>query len=167
MVVVVQNPINEYLTDWVDILSPHKKEQKLENMISRNKKALTQIKHSPNSDVFVVRAENIWNDLIALENDFLGNPDDIRASDWPNLSDPTIEIQTRIAEGKQVPMKLCCELRTELSAYHRLLLVGTNLNTGHGDESLGRGDYSMCGVSSPDELEHKCLGEGVTVISKK
>ena len=160
MVVVIQNPINEYLTDWVDILSPHKKERELGN-ITRNQKTLTQIKDSPNSDIFFVRAENIWNDLIALEKDFLGNPDGIRANDWPSLSDPTIEIKTRIAEGKQVPMKLCCELQMELSAYQQLLLLATK---GRHNESLDR-VYSMCGVDSRDELEHKCPGEGVAAIA--
>ena len=160
IVLVVQNPVNEYLTDWVDVLSPHNKMEKLQNA-SRNQKALIQIKNTAKDDVFIIRAEYIWDDLLSLEKN-LGNPYEIGASEWPNLSDPAVAIKTRIAEGKKVSIQMCCELRAELSAYHQLLLRGTILKTGR-QESLN-GVYTMCGINSSTELERKCMVEVAAVI---
>ena len=151
-VVVIQNPINEYLMNWIDVVSPHNKETTIKNA-SRNQRALTLLNSSPKNEVFVVRAEYIWDDLVSLEK-VLGNPDGIKASDWPNLSDPAVEMKTRIAEGKQVSIQMCCELRNELSAYHQLLLHGTTQNAKL-HESLD-GIYTMCGVDGSTALEQKC-----------
>ncbi len=152
LVIIVQNPINEHLTDWIEVVSPHSKQAAIADS-SRHQRALSLLKNYPNNEIFIVRAEHIWADVISLEN-VLGNPVEIKASDWPNLSDPAVQIKTRIAEGKHVSIQMCCELLDELSAYHQLLLHGTAQNAKL-HESID-GIYNMCGLDSLTELEQKC-----------
>ena len=158
IIVAVQNPINEFLTDWSEQYFPSNNENKI-SVTSRNQNALIEIGNSPSSSsTYIVRAENIWEDIMSIERR-LGNPlvDEIDPKEWRSISDPAVTIKSRIAEGHNVSIYMCCELRAEIRAYRELLLLGENLQNKTIQNSLDA-TYKSCGggINSSYDLEAIC-----------
>ncbi|KAL3929019.1 MAG: hypothetical protein SGARI_004871 [Bacillariaceae sp.] len=125
VVVVVRNPINEHLKEWAKVVQPNAPNGLME-IRSKNQHVLSQLGHSNANKVHVVRAEHIWKDLVSLE-EILGNPNQPNPSDWPALTDPSIELMSNMARLPEVSPQ----------------------------GSLGE-IYTACGVASATDLEEKC-----------
>jgi hypothetical protein len=155
VVVAVRNPINDHLNEWFEVVQPNVPVDEMKTT-SNNFGALNQLKKSNVKNIFVIRVEHIWEDILSLEK-ILRNPNPVDGADWPALTDPIIDVMSNSAHGKAVSRSMCCQLRHEIAAYYELLLLGQNLK----DPSAGllsslQEISSMCGVASITDLNDHC-----------
>ena len=108
--VIVQNPINEHLEGWMNIVAP--RTPKKESDWTKNQETLEGLRKRPGTTAYVIRAENFWDDLLTIEQ-ALGNPNaaSINRMDWPGVSDPAVGIRAGPAIGKIVSFEMCCHLK--------------------------------------------------------
>ena len=151
VVVVVRNPINDNMKEWAKVMQPNAPYEQMA-VRSKNKEALLQLEKSRVDKVFVIRAEDFWDDLVSLER-ILKNPNPINPSDWPALTDPSVALMSDFTRGTRMPLAMCCQLRAELKAYERLLHLASNLEN---KESSIQERLNLCGVNSITELESLC-----------
>jgi hypothetical protein len=154
VLVALQNPINEHLRDWLNVLLPNQPFNEF-SVTSNNQDALTQLRMTNYAKVFAVRMENLWEDVVGLEK-ILGNPRPVDPAEWPALSDPAVKMLTNMGHGEYISTKLCCQLRHEIVAYFNLLALADNLKHNPSVERSVKETFSMCGITSFGELDRKC-----------
>jgi glycosyltransferase involved in cell wall biosynthesis len=151
VVVIVRNPVNDNLKEWVKVMQPNAPYSDM-SIRSKNGHALSQLQKSTVGKIYIIRAEHFWDDLVRLEG-ILGNFNPIKSSDWPALTDPSVEVMVDLAHGKRMPLPMCCHLLHEIEAYQKLLLLGHNLQ--NPQESIHE-LFGLCGVASVSDLENRC-----------
>ena len=157
VVVAVRNPINDHVKEWFKVVQPNAPVNEM-TIQSNALGAFSQLKKSNVKNIFVVRVEHLWEDIVSLEKIFK-NPNPIDRAEWPALTDPIIDVVSNSAHGPIMPSKMCCQLRDEISAYHQLLLLGQNLKEpSAGLQSSIQEISSMCGISSVADLDVHCRG---------
>lgn len=155
IVIAVRNPIDDHLKEWLKVIQPN---NPIDNMAieSKNVDALKQLEKSSVKNIYVVRLEHLWEDIITLERT-LGNPEAVDPTDWPALSDPIVDIIAHAAHKPVLSRKMCCQLRHEIAAYYDLLYLGQNLQ-GPSIQSSRQETLSVCGASSISDLANLCEG---------
>ncbi|KAG7369708.1 hypothetical protein IV203_027454 [Nitzschia inconspicua] len=125
VVVVVRNPIDDHFKEWFKVIQPNEPVDEMA-IRSKNVEALQQLQKSDVKNVYAVRLEHLWDDIVSLERTF-GNPNPIDRSMWPALADPIVHAMSHSSNEQVMSRKMCCILRHEVFAYHELLLLSQNL----------------------------------------